>query len=265
MKYFKDRLIAALTLCLSLMLLNSAAMASTGYSVTLYHNDSHSEVAITAFNDISGSFTLPDGPVRAGFVFSGWCEHDVVFQPGDVISVTQDREFYAQWTPTYPFTDIDAEADYFNDVMYVYEQGIMTGTSTTTFSPSDVINRATIWTVLARLDDVDVDGGSPWYAKAQAWAVQEGISDGSAPERDISRQELAAMLYRQAGSPTVDGRLEGYIDTNQVASWAQDSMCWALQNGIIVGDVNHGVLDPDGLVPRSELASALTSFCEYRA
>jgi hypothetical protein len=115
------------------------------------------------------------------------------------------------------------------------------------------------------LDDIAVDGGSPWYAKAQAWAVQENISDGSAPARVISRQELAAMLYRQAGSPAVDGRLEGYIDIGQVADWAQDAMCWALQNGIIVGDVNNGVLTPGGEVPRSELASSLTRFCEYRA
>jgi uncharacterized repeat protein (TIGR02543 family) len=253
------------TFCVSAFASNDDAPSGTGYSVTLYHTDSHSDVAVDAFVDISGDFTLPDGPVRAGFAFSGWLENGLTFQPGDVIEVTQDRDFYAQWTPAYPFADIDAEADYFGDVMYVYEHGIMTGTSATTFSPDSMIDRATIWTVLARLDDIAVDGGSPWYAKAQAWAVQENISDGSTPERVISRQELAAMLYRQAGSPAVDGRLEGYIDIGQVADWAQDAMCWALQNGIIVGDVNNGVLTPGGEVPRSELASALTRFCEYRA
>lgn len=211
-----------------------------------------------------GDFTMPDAPELTGYEFAGWTDGTNTYQPGEVIWVDRNMEFHALWTQTHPFTDVDKEDACFGDVMYVYEKGLMTGTTAATFAPDGTINRATIWTVLGRMAGADVNGGSPWYDKAREWAVRTGVSDGAAPGREISRQELAAMLYRQAGSPAVDlkqGGWEAYIEAWQVADWAGNAMVWALQTGVIAG----GKIEPTELVSRAELAAALVSFCELTA
>lgn len=252
-----------LTSCLLVSLLCGAALAAEdNYSVTFY-TDAHTETSIMTYIDQLGDFTMPDAPTLKGYEFSAWTDGTNTYQPGDVIQVQRNLEFHALWTQTHPFTDVDKNDAYFEDVMYVYEQGLMTGTNAegTIFSPDGTITRATIWTVLGRMAGADVDGGSPWYAKAQAWAVQTGVSDGTAPNRDIPRQELAAMLYRQAGSPAVDltqGGWSAYLTSYQVASWAGNAMVWALQTGVIEGDN----MAPAELVSRAELAGMLVRFSQ---
>ena len=102
-------------------------------------------------------------------------------------------------TPALPFTDVPADNWYCDAVQYVYARTLMTGTSPDTFSPASPMTRSMVWTVLARMSGADTGGGTPWYAKAQTWAVSAGVSDGAAPDGNITREQLAAMLYRQAG------------------------------------------------------------------
>ena len=99
--------------------------------------------------------------------------------------------------------DVNTGDWFYEDVAYVYAQGIMTGSTASTFAPNDAMTRAMVWTVLGRMSGASVEGGTPWYALAQAWAVSDGVSDGTGPNDSITREQLVTMLYRQAGSPEV--------------------------------------------------------------
>lgn len=152
------------------------------------------------------------------------------------------------------------DATYAQDaIAYVSSHGLFNGTSSDSFSPTAPMTRQMLMTVLARHDGRDTSG-SP-YAKGMAWAVEKGISDGKNPEGKISRQQLATMLYRYAGSPdvTMSGAANKFSDAGTMASYAQQSMEWAVQNGIIGGTAN-GTLNPEGAASRAQVAMII-----YRA
>ena len=88
----------------------------------------------------------------------------------------------------------------------------MNGVSATEFSPNTTLNRAMVWTILVRLDGVDTDGGATWHSEAQAWAMAEGVSDGTDPMGAMTREQLATMLWRFSGSEAVTGRRTGFTD-----------------------------------------------------
>ncbi|KAF5056982.1 hypothetical protein DSECCO2_361510 [anaerobic digester metagenome] len=90
---------------------------------------------------------------------------------------------------------------------YANQNGLFAGTTATTFSPNAPMTRSMLWTVLARQAGQDTSGGAVWYEKAQAWAVEQGASNGKNPIGDITREQLVAMLWRQAGSPMLAGLL----------------------------------------------------------
>ncbi len=160
-----------------------------------------------------------------------------------------------------PFTDVPEDAWYYDGVQFAYVRGIMKGTGdATTFSPAMPLNRAMLMTMLARLAGVDTEGGATWYEKGLAWAVAAGVSDGTAPERDITRQELMTMLYRYVGSPAVSGDLSSYPDGAGVAAWAEDAMLWSVQAGLLQGD-DAGKLNPAASATRMEVAVILMRFC----
>jgi len=205
------------------------------------------------------AYILPEGPARPGFTFTGWKLEGggTLHAPGENFQVTQDSRFYAQWTAAHPFTDLKEGTDYFYDVIQLWSQGVMTGTSPTAFSPEGGFTRAMLWTVLARLADAPT-GGTPWYAQAQSWAVENGVSDGSGPARAVSRQELVTMLYRQAGSPEVqqgaEAALAEFPGGEDVASWAREAMWWAVQTKVLYDPQGSGVLAPERAVTRCEVA-----------
>lgn len=166
---------------------------------------------------------------------------------------------------TLPFTDVSPADWFYPSVQYVYEKSLMTGDgSPTIFNPSGSMTRAMVWTVLGRIAGADVSGsGSEWFAKAQAWAVAEGVSDGSNPNGGVARQELVTMLWRSAGSPTAAADLSGFSDGGDVAGWAGTAMQWAVSNAVLSGD--NGALKPAAPASRAEVAAILTQFCQYRA
>ena len=144
---------------------------------------------------------------------------------------------------------------YHSAICFAINNGIMNGTGNgTTFSPYLNVSRAMMMTMLARLDGVDTSTGSTWYEAGMKWAMDKGISDGTNPNGDITREQMVTMLYRYAGMPSVSGNLlNGYKDADQVSSWAKDAMTWAVTNGIIQGKGN-GTLDPQGTATRAEVA-----------
>lgn len=125
-------------------------------------------------------------------------------------------------------------------------------------NPDGAVTRAMVWTVLARMAGEDTDGGATWYSKAQIWAMETGVSDGTKPMESITREQLAAMLYRFEGSPKVSGNLSAYPDGNTVSDWAADAMVWATETGLINGI--NGYLKPQSGATRAQLATMLMRF-----
>ena len=159
------------------------------------------------------------------------------------------------------FTDVSVNAWYYEAVKYVYENGIMNGMDRYSFQPNGTLTRAMIWTMLARLDGVDTEGGNSWYAKAQEWATANGVSDGENPTGEVTREQLITMLWRYAGSPTYTADLSGYVDTADISSWAEQAMCWAVATGVIEGDENSA-LTPKASTTRAQAAAMFMRFIE---
>ena len=157
------------------------------------------------------------------------------------------------------YTDVSPYAWYAEAVEYVTVQGLMNGVGEGKFAPGATVTRAMVWTVLARMDGENTEGGSTWYSKARTWAMENGVSDGANPEAAITREQLATMLYRYCGSPAVSGSLSGYADGSSVSDWAEDAMLWAIEQGLIEG-VGDNKLAPDADTTRAQLAQILMRF-----
>lgn len=214
-------------------------------AVTVTDRDGE-EINVTEAGDGVYTFEMPDSRVTI----------EVTFAP--VAEEPEPPAVPDGWAN--PYGDVAANAWYYDAVAYVSASGMMTGTNAAAFSPDAATTRAMIWTVLARLNGQSVDGGSPWYAAAQSWAVSAGVSDGTDPAGNITREALAAMLYRAAGSPAVSGNFLAFSDGDSVSSWAESAMLWATQNGIIGGI--DGALTPQGQATRAQVAAMLQRFME---
>ncbi len=157
------------------------------------------------------------------------------------------------------FDDVPAEAWYASAVRYVSERGLMSGTAAGTFSPDIPMSRAMIWTVLAAYNGANTSGGNPWYAPGQKWAMINGVSDGSVPSGSITREQLATMLWRAAGSPSTSGNLNEYVDASSVSDWAVQALGWAVDKGILSG-MGGGTLAPQTTATRAQVSVMLMQF-----
>ena len=177
-------------------------------------------------------------------------------------------------TPALPFTDVAEGAWYYDAVAYCYENGIMDGTSGTTFAPGMLLNRAMAAQVLYNLADgaVTTSAGFPdvatsaWYADTVNWAAAQGYVTGYdngsfGPEDSLTREQLAVILYRYAGSPEPTGTLDGFVDTASASDYAVDALRWAVGEGLLTGK-DGGRLDPAGTASRAELAQILARFAQ---
>lgn len=154
------------------------------------------------------------------------------------------------------FADVSSGAWYANAVAFTSARELFAGTSETRFSPSNKMTRGMMMTVLARFYGADLSGGTTWYQKGMEWAKANGISDGTNPTNNITREQLIVMVWRSAGSPASTRSLANYKDANQVSSWAKDAMSWAVENHIIVG-YGNGKINPKGQATRAEVAQIL--------
>ena len=178
-----------------------------------------------------------------------------------------------------PFTDVD-DAWYTNAVQYVYRNGLMTGTSDTTFEPEDNLTRAMaaqlFYNLEGRPDISDESLGyaysdvlpDEWYVDAIYWARLTGVAEGDGdgmfrPEDNISRQEFAQMLYNYAEYKEYDltqtGDLSKFPDADDLSHWAETAMIWANGNGLINGHDNDE-LKPLGTTTRAQAATILMNF-----
>lgn len=174
-----------------------------------------------------------------------------------------------------PFEDVKAGDWFHDDVRYVYERGLMVGTDESHFRPEWDTSRAMIAVILWRMEGspgVKTGADYPdcvadsWYAQAVAWASESGVVKGYdngsfGPEDPITREQLAVMLWRYAGSPKAKGGLSTFTDAGQAGFWAVDALDWAVEAGILRGK-DGGRLDPTGLASRAEAAAMLTRYPE---
>ncbi len=157
------------------------------------------------------------------------------------------------------FKDVPQNSWYAGAVQYVTSNSLMNGTSTTAFSPSATMSRGMLMTVLARYAGESTEGGTVWYEKGMNWAKNKGISDGSAPNRNITREQLAAMLYRYAGEPDGAADLSAYTDAGSVSAYAEKAVQWCVKNGILTGKTSS-TLAPKATATRVECAAMLQRF-----
>ena len=182
-----------------------------------------------------------------------------------------------------PFDDVDTGDWYYEAVEYVYENGLMNGVASDEFSPNATLTRGMMVTILYRLegepavnyalpfDDID---GDEWYAEAVRWAASEGIVNGVsdteyAPNANITREQLATMLYRYAqysGMDAVDLRenISGFADADSVSEYAVQALNWAVGEELVNG-MGDNTLAPQGNATRAQAAALLMRYVEYVA
>ena len=178
-----------------------------------------------------------------------------------------------------PFKDVKTADWFYNDVKYVYEKGMMAGTAADVFAPNATTTRAMIVTILYRLEGspavtgtsafVDVPAGQ-WYTDAVNWAAANQIVKGTsattfAPNDSITREQMAAILYRYAQYKGYDvtkrADLSGYSDNGQVSAYAKDALAWANAAKLING-VTNTTLAPQGNATRAQVSAILHRFCD---
>ena len=190
-------------------------------------------------------------------------EADIPFAHASSYAVVLDRESHAP--AALPFTDVKGPDWFYEAVVYVCGAGLMSGVSDSAFDPDGAVTRAQLWTVLARMDGADMTGGSPWYAPAQAWAVERGVSDGGDPNGAVTREQLVTMLHRYAQiagrdvSAGQDTNILSYADALDVAEWAVPAFQWACGAGIVSGTGDAALSPRDGAT-RAQFAVILQRF-----
>ena len=214
-------------------------------------------IAVTKVNDATYTFTMPDGKVTIAATFG--CDG------GDNC-------------PSKAFTDLGDKQWYHDFIDYAVENGLLEGTRPTTMEPNATLIRAQLAQILYNIEDKPAVTGemvfedvpaSEWFYNPVLWANQNEIINGTSattfePLEDISRQDLALMLYRYAGKPAVTGDLDGFTDGDQVGDWAEEAMAWAVAEGIVQGDTPT-TLNPTGTATRAEAAAMLQRFLEDAA
>ncbi len=175
-----------------------------------------------------------------------------------------------------PFTDVNRSDYFYDDVKYLYGVGFISGTGATTFSPEAPITRGMIVTIVWRMAGkpapeagnsfADVTPGS-YYAQAVAWAAEKGVAAGYdaatfGPEDSITREQLAAILYRYGqlrGVQPIAGSIDGFADAARVSAYAREAMAWAVGSRIING-VSGSRLNPQGTATRGQAAAMINRF-----
>ena len=137
---------------------------------------------------------------------------------------------------------------------FVSARGLVNGMNDSIYAPNNSTTRAQLWTILARQNDADLNGGNTWYEKAQLWSQNKGISDGTRPNADINRAQMVTMLWRTAGQPTAGGTAN-FTDVPADSYYAQ-AVAWAVENDITDG-VGNGRFDPAATCTRAQIATFL--------
>ena len=183
--------------------------------------------------------------------------------------------------PDMPFTDVPADAWFYDAVTFVFDRGIMQGITATTFEPNTNLSRAMVATILYRMagePDVtyrpifgDVASGR-WYSEAVTWAFDAGVVTGFdaetfAPSANITREQFAAMMFRFAQFNDAEGivpvafSLDQFTDQGNVGAWAREAMYWSVYNELITG-MTPTTIVPQGTTTRAQAATILMRYIQ---
>ncbi len=259
--------------------------AESGARVTLsVHPDSGYELDTLEVTDVRGrtvplrdledgrySFTMPSNRVTVEATFKAVKEERPSLPgPDHTAQNPHDEIFTGLGTPgisgivlnpaAMPFTDVHGPDWFYNHVEYMWKHYLMSGTTENRFDPNLTTSRAMIWTIMARMNNVrtDINPGSTWYEKGMLWAMERGITDGSNAMGDITREQLATMLWRNAGSPIAGGDLSRFSDADSVSAYALNAVRWASSNGILSGI--NGRIEPQGTATRAQVAAMVARY-----
>ena len=233
---------------------------NAGYWANLYHYDEDAE----ALNFEAAAKIDEDGSVK------------IPFTHASQYAIVIDTHSHAAVDVSDIFIDVAPNAWYKDAVQYAYDNGLMTGTSATTFDPEATTTRAMIVSILARLENVttaeaagfaDVDDNE-WYATAVNWAANVGVVNGYEdntfrPNTAITREQLAAILMNYAAYKGYDvsarADLSHYSDADSISSWANDVLLWAVAEGLLTG-VTDDTIAPQAHATRAQVAAILQRF-----
>lgn len=261
---------------------SSGGSASTTYTLTFETNGGNAIAKVTK-NKGTTIDLAQYAPTKSGATFEGWYADKGLTKKITSVKLDANTTVYAKWTETpvssLPFGDVKSADWFYNDVKYVYDKGMMAGTAADVFAPNATTTRAMIVTILYRLEGspavtgtsafVDVPAGQ-WYTDAVNWAAANQIVKGTsattfAPNASITREQMAAILYRYAQYKGYDvtkkADLSGYSDNGQVSAYAKDALAWANAAKLING-VTNTTLAPQGNATRAQVSAILHRFCD---
>ena len=261
---------------------SSGGSASTTYTLTFETNGGSAISKVTKKKGTTIDLAQY-APTKSGATFEGWYADKGLTKKITSVKLDANTTVYAKWTEApvsgLPFGDVKTADWFYNDVKYVYEKGMMAGTAADVFAPNATTTRAMIVTILYRLEGspavtgtsafVDVPAGQ-WYTDAVNWAAANQIVKGTsattfAPNDSITREQMAAILYRYAQYKGYDvtkkADLSGYSDNGQVSAYAKDALAWANAAKLING-VTNTTLAPQGNATRAQVSAILHRFCD---
>ncbi len=261
---------------------SSGGSASTTYTLT-FETNGVSAISKVTKNKGTTIDLAQYAPTKSGATFEGWYADKGLTKKITSAKLDANTTVYAKWTEApvsgLPFGDVKSADWFYNDVKYVYEKGMMAGTAADVFAPNATTTRAMIVTILYRLEGspavtgtsafVDVPAGQ-WYTDAVNWAAANQIVKGTsattfAPNDSITREQMAAILYRYAQYKGYDvtkkADLSGYSDNGQVSAYAKDALAWANAAKLING-VTNTTLAPQGNATRAQVSAILHRFCD---
>lgn len=254
------------------MQMESALGISAGSVVTIQDADGSTLYETTAADRMSGVIFSSDA-VAEGETYTLLVDGETVETAEAVLGVSNDTGMGGQPSGGTGFRDVQADAWYADAVQYVVSEGLMNGTDADAFSPDASMSRAMLVTVLYRLSGepaVSQDSGfadvaaDAYYADAVSWATEQGIVTGTSqtafsPDESVTREQMAALLYRYAGEPSAAGDLSAYADADSVSAYASDAMAWCVENGVLNG-TDGSRLEPAASATRAEVAAVLQRF-----
>ena len=261
---------------------SSGGSASTTYTLT-FETNGGSAISKVTKNKGTTIDLAQYAPTKSGATFEGWYADKGLTKKITSVKLDANTTVYAKWTEApvsgLPFGDVKTADWFYNDVKYVYDKGMMAGTAADVFAPNATTTRAMIVTILYRLEGspavtgtsafVDVPAGQ-WYTDAVNWAAANQIVKGTsattfAPNDSITREQMAAILYRYAQYKGYDvtkkADLSGYSDNSQVSAYAKDALAWANAAKLING-VTNTTLAPQGNATRAQVSAILHRFCD---
>ena len=272
---------------------------ATTYTVTFETNGGNKIDSVKVSKN--GILSKPTEPTKEGFDFDGWYTDKALKTVYDFdTKVSKSFTLYAKWTekvaepdkpteptePTAPewknpFTDVSENDWFFESVKYANENGLMGGTTNTSFAPNEPLTRGMLVTILYRADgepavnksipfsDVAADA---YYANATIWAQQNGIVNGVtenafAPDDNITREQIAAIMFRYAKYKGYDvsvgesTNILSYTDAESISEYAITAMQYAVGSGLMKGKT-ESTINPKDVATRAEIAAILQRFLE---